>query len=146
MRVVVIPKVEEYCCDSMRSLMESGDVILHNSTLAFRYPTVLGEEKFFDLEYCPKCGQTISVGRHAVTMAPMQTAGLPVPVAKTKTKNRDNYMMVVAGLLGVGLFISMQFAFGMLSDFLSWNVAEAIEECKVIYTSGAIPMYSCGTP
>jgi hypothetical protein len=56
------------------------------------------------------------------------------------------HVMVVAGILGVGLFIFVQFAFGMLSDFMDWNLAEAAEQCKVLYTSGNIPMYSCGTP
>jgi hypothetical protein len=132
----------------MRGLMDSGDIVLHNSTLAFRYfGAPVGEEKFFDLEYCPKCGQRIVVGRHSVTVASVPpVARPPAPVAEAKVKSRDNHVMVVAGLLGVGLFIFVQFAFGMLSDFLGWNIAEAAEQCKVLYTSGNIPMYSCGTP
>ena len=65
-------------------------------------------------------------------------------VEKVKVRSRDNHVMLSAGLLGAGLFMFVQFAFGMLPDVMSWNVAEAAEQCRVLYMTGNAPMYSCG--
>ena len=153
MKIMIAPKVDEYCCDSMRGLMQSGDVVLHNSTLALRYASLpVGEERFFDLIHCPKCGQKIELnaGRQAVSVTVSSVAPAKLPpmlvAEKARVRSRDNHVMVIAGLLGVGLFMFVQFAFGMLSDVLGGNVAEAAEQCKILYMTGDVPMYSCEAP
>lgn len=151
MNVVVEPKVDEYCCDSMRGLVQSGDVVVHNTALVLRYASLsAGEERFFDLVHCPKCGQKIELnaGRQPVSVTVPSVAPPklpPIPVAKeARVRSTGSYIVVIAGLLGVGLFIFVQFAFAMLSDLMGWSVAETAEQCEMLYTAGNIPMYSCG--
>jgi hypothetical protein len=54
-------------------------------------------------------------------------------------------IVIIAVLLGAGIHIFMQLAFGIMSDFFGFGGTTAVveQQCSVLYTIGNAPMYSC---
>jgi hypothetical protein len=143
MKVIGGSMADGYCCVAMRDLVQSGDFVLHSHALALRFPgNSEGDVMFLHLDRCPKCGQRIEldIGEKPATSAAPQACG-----GEVRTRRWENYLMVIAGLFGVGIFIFLQLAFGIVSDLLDAGAAVAQQQCNVLYTMGNVPMYSCGS-